>query len=100
MKLRRREAVWLLALGGLLLGVRGMDSRTASLRRSASASTAAAAAAAAAAPTAAPTGAVLSAASGEGEAGALMSTADLAGLAWGPNPVRGGAARREAAVAD
>lgn len=95
MKLRRREAVWLLALGGLLLAVRGMDSRTASLRRSASAT--AARAAETGAP--APGGAVGPVAAGDDEAGALMSDADLASLSWGPNPFRGGAARREVAAA-
>jgi hypothetical protein len=92
MKLRRREAVWLLALGGLLLVVRGMDSRTASLHRSASANAeraAEAGAPATAMATARP------AAPGDGDPGALISTADLATMAWGPNPFRGGASRRD-----
>lgn len=90
MKLRRREAVWLLALGGLLLAVRGMDSRTASLRRNASAD------AERAAGTGAPaTAMAMPAAPGDGDSGALISTADLATLAWGPNPFRGGASRRD-----
>jgi hypothetical protein len=92
MKLRRREAVWLLALGGLLLVVRGMDSRTASLRHRASAvaeRVAGTGAPATAMATASP------AAPGDGDPGALISTADLATMAWGPNPFRGGATRRD-----
>ena len=90
MKLRRREAVWLLALGGLLLVVRGMDSRTASLRRSASAD------AERAAGTGTPaTATAMPAAPGDGDSGALISMADLATMAWGPNPFRGGASRRD-----
>jgi hypothetical protein len=95
MKLRRREAVWLLVLGGLLLVVRGMDSRTASLRRSASA--AAQRASEAALPALAPA-APAPAAPGDGEPGALISTADLATMSWGPNPFRGGAAHRDEAA--
>ena len=95
MKLRRREAVWLLALAGLLLVVRGMDSRTASLRRSASASVAAAAADGPSPVT--PAAPVVP---DDGDPGALISTADLATLTWGPNPFRGGAARRTDAAAD
>jgi len=90
MKLRRREAVWLLALGGLLLVVRGMDSRTTSLRRSASAD------AERVAETGAPaTATAMPAAPGDGDPGVLISTADLATMAWGPNPFRGGAPRRD-----
>lgn len=90
MKLRKREAVWLLALGGLLLVVRGMDSRTASLRRSANTD------AERAAETGAPVPATaMPAAPGDGDPGTLISTADLAALAWGPNPFRGGASRRD-----
>ncbi len=92
MKLRRREAVWLLVLGGLLLVVRGMDSRTASLRRSASADQARAAEVGA--PATAPAMAV-PAAPGDGDSGTLISTADLTTMAWGPNPFRGGASRRD-----
>ncbi len=96
MKLRRREAVWLLVLGGLLLVVRGMDSRTASLRRSASADVKSAAETAAP-----PTATALPAAPGGGYPGALISTADLATMAWGPNPFRSSDSRRvEAALTD
>ena len=90
MKLRRREAVWLLVLGGLLLVVRGMDSRTASLRRSASAD-----AARAAETDAPPTATVMPAAAGAGAPGALISTAELATMAWGSNPFRSSDSRRD-----
>ena len=90
MKLRRREAVWLLALGGLLLAVRGMDSRTASLHRNASAD------AERAAGTGAPaTAMAMPVAPSDDDSGALISTAELATMAWGPNPFRGGASRRD-----
>lgn len=92
MKLRRREAAWLLALGGLLLAVRGMDSRTASLRRSANASGERAAGIGAPPPA---TAMARPAAPGDGDSDALISTADLATMAWGANPFRGGAARRD-----
>lgn len=99
MKLRRREAVWLLALGGLLLAVRGMDSRTASLRRSARESAAAAAAGAAPVVAPAPSPAAAGPAGpGDRDPGAPLSTADLATLAWGPNPFRGSSGRRVDAV--
>lgn len=90
MKLRRREVVWLLALGGLLLVVRGMDSRTASLHRSASANAERAAGTGTPAPATA-----MPAAPGDGDSGALISMVDLATMAWGPNPFRGGASRRD-----
>lgn len=89
MKLRKREVVWLLALGALLLAVRGMDARTSNLRQRGRAADEQAATAALPPPGTA-VGAVPAgdggAAAGDGSASITMTAAELGALAWGPNP--------------
>ncbi len=103
MKLRKREAVWLAVLGGVLLAVQGLDGRTRALReRSARAGGPPAPAAepwAAGQPGALagePGGTARALASGpeaalSGAASVTITAADLAALPWGSNPFRAGA---------